>query len=129
MHAVTAGVIGSIITMPFDVIKTKMQGLEAQRYSGTLDCIAKVVRNEGLIALYKGLGARLGRAVVSDRAFVPCHMTTEWTTALTYLAARFAVLLQPGQGIIFASYEYFSLHITRGLHWAVAGGATPRGLM
>jgi len=94
----TAGVIGSIITMPFDVIKTKMQGLEAQRYSGTLDCIAKVVRNEGLIALYKGLGARLGRAV-------------------------------PGQGIIFASYEYFSLHITRGLHWAVAGGATPRGLM
>ena len=58
-----AGSIGSVITMPFDVIKTRMQGLEAQKYSGTLNCVLSVVRAEGGGALFKGLSARLGRAV------------------------------------------------------------------
>ena len=59
----TAGAIGSVITMPFDVIKTRMQGLEAKNYNGTFDCVRKVLANEGVGALYKGLAARLGRAV------------------------------------------------------------------
>ena len=49
--------------MPFDVIKTRMQGMEAKRYTGTLNCITTVVRTEGPTALFKGLSARLGRAV------------------------------------------------------------------
>ena len=59
----TAGAIGSVITMPFDTIKTRMQGLEAKRYSSTLHCVASVVRSEGMRALFKGLSMRLARAV------------------------------------------------------------------
>jgi len=80
----TAGAIGSVITMPFDTIKTRMQGLEAARYSSTLNCITTVVRAEGVRALFKGLSMRLARAV-------------------------------PGQGIIFASYEFFSNGVTQAL--------------
>lgn len=58
-----AGALGSVITMPFDVLKTKMQGLNANRYTSTLHCLKTIVREEGVLVLYSGLGARLGRAV------------------------------------------------------------------
>jgi solute carrier family 25 citrate transporter 1 len=45
------------------MIKTRMQGLAAARYSSTLDCLATVVREEGLLALYKGLAMRCARVV------------------------------------------------------------------
>ena len=121
-----AGALGSVITMPFDVLKTKMQGLNANRrrlhrtlhhtlhrtlhrtrhrtlhrtlhstrtahawrmhgacmahawcvpfglrvttphptptrYTSTLHCLKTIVREEGVLVLYSGLGARLGRA-------------------------------------------------------------------
>mmetsp|Transcript_26825 Transcript_26825/g.58934 ORF Transcript_26825/g.58934 Transcript_26825/m.58934 type:complete len:374 (-) Transcript_26825:254-1375(-) len=58
-----AGTIGSFITMPFDVVKTRMQGLEASRYTGALNCALTIIRTEGVRCLFKGLGARLGRSV------------------------------------------------------------------
>ena len=39
------------------------QGLDAKHYKGSVDCVIQVVRKEGVLALYRGLGARLGRAV------------------------------------------------------------------
>ena len=54
----TASVYGNT---PIDVIKTRMQGLQAQRYAGTLDCAAQILRNEGPRAFYKGATARLAR--------------------------------------------------------------------
>ena len=47
---------------PIDVIKTRMQGLEAAKYRSTVDCFLRIVRQEGLLALYKGSVPRLGRA-------------------------------------------------------------------
>ena len=32
---------------PVDVVKTRMQGLEAHKYKNTWDCVAKIAKNEG----------------------------------------------------------------------------------
>jgi len=59
----TAGCLGCLGNTPFDVLKTRMQGLDAGRYTSTLNCAATVLREEGPRGLYSGLGARLCRVV------------------------------------------------------------------
>jgi solute carrier family 25 citrate transporter 1 len=59
----TAGCLGALGNTPFDVIKTRMQGLNAAQYSSTANCFASVIRTEGVTALYRGLVARLCRVV------------------------------------------------------------------
>lgn len=53
-------------TMPFDTVKTRMQSLDArQRYTGTINCFTKTVREEGVRALWRGSTTRLARLVLS----------------------------------------------------------------
>ncbi len=47
---------------PVDVIKTRMQGLEAAKYRGTIHCAVTILKREGVTAFYKGCIPRLGRA-------------------------------------------------------------------
>lgn len=47
-----------------DVIKTVMQGLDAHKYKGSLDCFLSVFKNEGIAGLYKGTVPRLSRVVL-----------------------------------------------------------------
>jgi len=35
---------------PIDVVKTRMQGLEAHKYKGTFDCFIQIARKEGFFA-------------------------------------------------------------------------------
>lgn len=56
-----AGAASVLVNQPVDTIKTLMQSSEAAKYKGTLDCIAQLVKNEGIGAVYKGLGPRLAR--------------------------------------------------------------------
>lgn len=44
---------------PVDVVKMRMQGLEASKYKHTADCFTQIIKNEGPVALYKGAIARL----------------------------------------------------------------------
>lgn len=44
-----------------DVIKTRMQGLQAYKYKNTLDCAKQIYQNEGFRGFYKGATARLTR--------------------------------------------------------------------
>lgn len=64
-----AGAASVFGNTPLDVIKTRMQGLEAHKYKSTLDCAVKILRNEGVAAFYKGTVPRLGR-VCLDVAIV-----------------------------------------------------------
>uniref|UniRef100_A0A8C4ETZ1 Uncharacterized protein n=1 Tax=Dicentrarchus labrax TaxID=13489 RepID=A0A8C4ETZ1_DICLA len=64
-----AGAASVFGNTPLDVIKTRMQGLEAHKYKSTLDCASKILRHEGLAAFYKGTVPRLGR-VCLDVAIV-----------------------------------------------------------
>lgn len=56
-----AGACSVFGNTPIDVVKTRMQGLEAKRYKNTLDCAIKVFQNEGVTAFYKGTVPRLSR--------------------------------------------------------------------
>lgn len=55
-----AGGVSVFVNTPMDVVKTRMQGLDAQKYSGTMDCIGKIWTQEGPAALYRGLIPRMG---------------------------------------------------------------------
>ncbi|CAD6892538.1 unnamed protein product [Tilletia controversa] len=61
-----AGVVTVYTTMPFDVIKTRMQSLEARtRYTNMFNCATVTFREEGLKAFWRGATPRLARLVLS----------------------------------------------------------------
>ena len=66
LSSACAGLVGAIMGTPADVVKARVmnQPLDAQgrglKYSGSLDCLVKSVRTEGVMALYKG--------------FIPCWL-------------------------------------------------------
>jgi len=61
MGGMVAGAASVLVNQPLDTIKTLMQSSEAAKYKSTLDCIAQVVKHEGIGAVYKGLIPRLVR--------------------------------------------------------------------
>ncbi|VDL16749.1 unnamed protein product [Hymenolepis diminuta] len=61
LFGIVAGVASVYGNTPLDVIKTRMQGLDAHRYKNTFDCARKILRSEGPFAFYKGAVPRLGR--------------------------------------------------------------------
>lgn len=64
-----AGAASVFGNTPVDVVKTRMQGLDAHKYKGTVDCVRQIWQNEGMAAFYKGTTPRLGR-VCADVALV-----------------------------------------------------------
>ncbi|GAB1861446.1 Citrate transport protein [Camponotus japonicus] len=56
-----AGAASVFGNTPIDVIKTRMQGLEASKYKNSMDCVIQVWKKEGPMAFYKGTIPRLGR--------------------------------------------------------------------
>ncbi|XP_043824817.1 tricarboxylate transport protein, mitochondrial-like [Dromiciops gliroides] len=76
MNPVVTGVFGAMAgaasvfgNAPLDVIKTRMQGLEAHRYRSTWHCSYQILKHEGPKAFYKGTVPRLTR-VCMDVAIV-----------------------------------------------------------
>ncbi|ODQ64678.1 mitochondrial carrier [Nadsonia fulvescens var. elongata DSM 6958] len=60
-----AGIITVYVTMPLDTVKTRMQSLDSKKYSSTWNCFAKIAKDEGYAAFWKGATPRLGRLVLS----------------------------------------------------------------
>jgi hypothetical protein len=60
VSAIVAGFAATCIASPFDIVRTRYMTQPKNSsgkplvYSGTLDCISKTVKHEGLLALYKG---------------------------------------------------------------------------
>jgi len=59
----SAGLFSTLGNNPFDVVKTRMQGLQASNYRNTLDCFVKMSNQEGFASFYKGMIPRLGRVL------------------------------------------------------------------
>lgn len=59
----SAGCFSTLGNNPFDVVKTRMQGLQASQYSSTMDCFKQIMSKEGIPAFYAGVVPRLGRVV------------------------------------------------------------------
>ena len=58
---VSAGICSVFVNNPIDVVKTNMQGMEAEKYKGNLDCFKTIARNEGFKGFYKGVTPRMCR--------------------------------------------------------------------
>ena len=56
-----AGAASVLGNTPLDVVKTRMQGLEASRYKNTFDCAKQIWTKEGPRAFYKGTIPRMSR--------------------------------------------------------------------
>ncbi len=55
----------TIVTNPFDVVSTRMYNQKGQLYNDVFHCLARTVRAEGVLALWKGSGAQFLRYAVS----------------------------------------------------------------
>jgi solute carrier family 25 citrate transporter 1 len=59
-----AGACSVMGNTPLDVIKTRMQSLDAAKYKNTWDCAKTIMVNEGPRAFYKGTMPRMSRVVL-----------------------------------------------------------------
>ena len=59
-----AGAASVLGNTPLDVIKTRMQSLEAHKYKNVLDCARQIMAKEGPRAFYKGTMPRMSRVVL-----------------------------------------------------------------
>lgn len=49
-----SGFASTVVSIPIDITKTRLQNMKNNEYSGTLDVLTKVVRREGVLALWAG---------------------------------------------------------------------------
>ncbi|EIW67001.1 hypothetical protein TREMEDRAFT_74630 [Tremella mesenterica DSM 1558] len=64
------GAMQVLVGQPLDTLKTRAQTAPRGRYKGTLDILRQTVKNEGLLALYKGtLSPLMGIAAVNSLLF------------------------------------------------------------
>ncbi|ORZ35291.1 mitochondrial carrier domain-containing protein [Catenaria anguillulae PL171] len=54
-----AGIIGTTIIYPIDMVKTRLQNQTGNQYKGVIDCFRQTVRAEGSRGLYRGISANL----------------------------------------------------------------------
>ena len=63
----------SLVVVPFELVKIRLQDkTSASRYTGLLDCLTKVIRQEGTLALYNGFEATLWRHIVWNAGYFGC---------------------------------------------------------
>ncbi|KAG4305402.1 hypothetical protein PORY_000958 [Pneumocystis oryctolagi] len=67
-----AGASGAIVVYPIDLVKTRVQNVRTKKvgqmlYKNSFDCVRKVLKNEGILGLYSGLGLQLV-GVVPEKA-------------------------------------------------------------
>ena len=79
-----SGMFQQTVTFPLEFVRTRLSLQESSsklRYKGVVDCIRKTVSDEGVLALYKGLGPTM----VSGSVYVGLQMTfyTRWKDILS----------------------------------------------
>jgi len=66
--AQTTAIIAGFISYPFDTVRRRLQ-MQSEKpkeqwlYKGTLDCAVKIVKDEGVAAMFKGFGANVLRTL------------------------------------------------------------------
>ncbi|KAL7341247.1 DUF89 domain-containing protein [Rhodotorula toruloides] len=80
-----AGVVTVYATMPLDVIKTRMQSLEARsQYRNSFHCAARIFSEEGIFRFWRGATPRLARLVLSGGiVFTVYEKVKRWPIILT----------------------------------------------
>merc|ERR1712146_550642 len=66
--AQTVAIIAGFISYPFDTVRRRLQ-MQSEKpksewmYNGTLDCAVKIVKDEGVGAMFKGFAANVPRTL------------------------------------------------------------------
>lgn len=69
----TAGATESLVVVPFELVKIRMQDKrQASKYNGLLDCVVKVVKQEGPLVLYQGFEVTMWRHIVWNAGYFGC---------------------------------------------------------
>ena len=69
----TAGATEAFVVVPFELIKIRLQDkAQAGKYNGMIDCLTKIVRQEGPLALYNGLESTMWRHVLWNAGYFGC---------------------------------------------------------
>ena len=74
-QAQTAALCAAYVSYPFDTVRRRLQ-MQSEKpkeewvYSGTMDCFAKIMKEEGMGAMFKGAGANALRTVGSALVLV-----------------------------------------------------------
>ncbi|KAJ1742018.1 mitochondrial aspartate-glutamate transporter agc1 [Coemansia sp. RSA 990] len=109
-----AGGIGAAVVYPIDLVKTRMQNQRAavvgeMLYKNSIDCFRKVVRNEGILGLYRGLGPQLV-GVAPEKAikltvndFVRARLTNKQTGAITLPGELLAGAMAGASQVVFTN--------------------------
>eukprot|EP01119_Soliformovum_irregulare_P004851 TRINITY_DN159_c0_g1_i1.p1 TRINITY_DN159_c0_g1~~TRINITY_DN159_c0_g1_i1.p1 ORF type:complete len:243 (-),score=69.62 TRINITY_DN159_c0_g1_i1:66-794(-) len=70
---VAAGCTEAFVVVPFELVKIRLQDpANAGKYTSTLDCLQKIVRGEGPLALMKGLESTLWRHALWNGGYFGC---------------------------------------------------------
>ncbi|KAJ2776640.1 mitochondrial aspartate-glutamate transporter agc1 [Coemansia javaensis] len=109
-----AGGIGAAAVYPIDLVKTRMQNQRSAvvgelMYKNSVDCFRKVVRNEGILGLYRGLGPQLV-GVAPEKAikltmndFVRARLTDRKTGEIALAAEMLAGATAGASQVIFTN--------------------------
>jgi len=69
----TAGATESFVVVPFELVKIRLQDkAQAHKYNGMIDCVQKIVRQEGILAMYQGLESTMWRHVLWNAGYFGC---------------------------------------------------------
>ena len=69
----TAGATEAVVVVPFELVKIRMQDkASAGKYKSALDCVAKTVKNEGVLSLYQGLESTMWRHILWNAGYFGC---------------------------------------------------------
>jgi solute carrier family 25 2-oxodicarboxylate transporter 21 len=69
----TAGATEAVVVVPFELVKIRLQDrASAGKYNGMIDCLTKIVRQEGPLALYNGLESTLWRHILWNAGYFGC---------------------------------------------------------
>ncbi len=81
--AQTTAITAGYASYPLDTIRRRLQ-MQSEKpraewlYDGTMDCLRKIVKEEGVIALYKGAGANVIRTVGAALVLVLYDEVKNW---------------------------------------------------
>lgn len=69
----SAGATESFVVVPFELVKIRLQDkAQAHKYAGPLDCVQKIIRQEGILTLYQGLESTMWRHVLWNAGYFGC---------------------------------------------------------
>ena len=69
----SAGATEAFVVVPFELVKIRLQDrASAGKYNGMIDCITKIIKAEGPLAMYNGLESTLWRHILWNSGYFGC---------------------------------------------------------